>query len=145
MKKLVVGLIMAFIALTAVFSLSASADPPDHAKGKAVGLSTSYSSGATGPTSNGANDSGVYDPFGVCLPSGNGNHDAKVEPADVSGPTGIFGATGVPGKPCAGSVGNADSKNPLGQLPGPQDANNGYECDGNSGIARGNQIGRAHV
>lgn len=42
------------------------------------------------------------------------------------------------GKPCAGCVGKADNKNPKGQYPGPQDNNNGYECDGNHGIARGN-------
>ncbi|MFN2610822.1 MAG: hypothetical protein ABR507_08135 [Actinomycetota bacterium] len=42
------------------------------------------------------------------------------------------------GKPCAGCVGNADDKNPPGQYPGPSDHNNGYECDGNHGIARTN-------
>jgi len=35
--------------------------------------------------------------------------------------------------PLAGSVGNADSMNPPGQLPFP-DSDNGYECDDNSGI-----------
>jgi hypothetical protein len=56
-----------------------------------------------------------------CGPSGNGNGNGQAG-----------------GKPCAGCVGNADDKNPRGQLPGPQDGNNGYECDGNHGIARGN-------
>ena len=42
------------------------------------------------------------------------------------------------GRPCAGCVGRADNKNPRGQLPGPQDANAGYECDTNNGIAHGN-------
>lgn len=42
------------------------------------------------------------------------------------------------GRPCAGCVGKADNKNPPGQMPGPQDRNNGYECDGNNGIAKGN-------
>lgn len=42
------------------------------------------------------------------------------------------------GKPCAGCVGKADNKNPHGQMPGPQDHNNGYECDGNNGIAKTN-------
>jgi hypothetical protein len=41
------------------------------------------------------------------------------------------------GKPAAGSVGNADHKNPPGQLPYPDD-NNGYECDGNEGIGMTN-------
>jgi hypothetical protein len=51
------------------------------------------------------------------------------------------------GKPCAGCVGDADDKNPPGQYPsGPEDHNNGYECDqkgrsakeGNNGIGYGN-------
>ncbi|HYI46392.1 MAG TPA: hypothetical protein VE174_13125 [Actinomycetota bacterium] len=37
---------------------------------------------------------------------------------------------------CAGCVGNADNKNPPGQYPG--DHNNGYECDGNNGVGKGN-------
>jgi LPXTG-motif cell wall-anchored protein len=54
-------------------------------------------------------------------PSANGNGDGD--------------ATGRPG---AGTVGKADNKNPQGQEPGPSDRNNGYECDGNQGIAKGN-------
>jgi hypothetical protein len=42
------------------------------------------------------------------------------------------------GKPLAGTVGNADDKQPPGQFPDGTDNNNGYECDGNSGIAREN-------
>jgi hypothetical protein len=42
------------------------------------------------------------------------------------------------GKPCAGCVGRADNKNPPGQQPDGTDANNGYECDGNSGIGKTN-------
>jgi LPXTG-motif cell wall-anchored protein len=42
------------------------------------------------------------------------------------------------GRPGAGTVGKADNKNPRGQEPGPSDSNNGYECDGNEGIAKGN-------
>jgi hypothetical protein len=43
------------------------------------------------------------------------------------------------GRPAAGTVGNADDKQPPGQLPNADlDGNNGYECDGNAGIARGN-------
>ena len=42
------------------------------------------------------------------------------------------------GKPCAGCVGKADNKNPKGQQPGGSDHNNGYECDGNNGIAKTN-------
>jgi hypothetical protein len=64
---------------------------------------------------------GPYDSTCDGSPSGNGN-----------------GGGNAGGKPCAGCVGSADDKNPPGQLPGPQDNNNGYECDGNSGIAKGN-------
>jgi len=42
------------------------------------------------------------------------------------------------GKPCAGCVGKADNKNPQGQRPDATDHNNGYECDGNNGIAKTN-------
>ncbi|MDQ3952345.1 MAG: hypothetical protein M3279_05195 [Actinomycetota bacterium] len=48
------------------------------------------------------------------------------------------GNGGGGGKPCAGCVGNADNKNPPGQLPNGKDPNNGYECDGNKGIGKGN-------
>ena len=40
------------------------------------------------------------------------------------------------GKPCNGCVGNADNKAPKGQSAG--DANNGYTCDNNRGVGRGN-------
>ena len=53
-------------------------------------------------------------------------------------PSGNGGGNASSNVPAAGSVGNADNKNPQGQLPGPQDKNNGYECDGNNGIALGN-------
>src|SRR3954454_18474007 len=42
------------------------------------------------------------------------------------------------GKPCQGCVGNADNKNPPGQFPNGSDHNNGYECDGNNGVGKGN-------
>lgn len=43
------------------------------------------------------------------------------------------------GRPCAGCVGNADYKEPAGQLKdGDHDGNAGYECDGNNGVARSN-------
>lgn len=68
----------------------------------------------------GANTSGPYDPS-VGGPSQNGNGNGKAI-----------------GRPDAGSVGKADTKNPPGQLPGAADGNKGYECDGNKGIAKGN-------
>ena len=48
------------------------------------------------------------------------------------------GQGGAIGRPAAGTVGKADNKNPPGQEPGPGDANAGYECDTNKGIAKGN-------
>jgi hypothetical protein len=43
------------------------------------------------------------------------------------------------GKPCAGCVGQADDKNPPGQMPSAdEDGNNGYECDHNNGVAKTN-------
>jgi hypothetical protein len=45
------------------------------------------------------------------------------------------------GKPCAGCVGKADNKNPPGQEkndPRGTFPNNGYECDNNHGIGKGN-------
>ena len=72
-------------------------------------------------TGNGANTSGNYDSNCVPLPSGNGN-----------------GVGNAVGKPLAGTVGNADDKNPPGQFPDGTDHNNGYECDGNNGIAKTN-------
>jgi hypothetical protein len=41
-------------------------------------------------------------------------------------------------QPCAGCVGNADNQNPPGQYRDGSDHNNGYECDGNNGVAKGN-------
>ena len=39
-------------------------------------------------------------------------------------------------------VGNADAKNPPGQLPGGTDANAGYECDWNQGVGQTNPAHR---
>jgi hypothetical protein len=69
----------------------------------------------------GANQRGPYDSTRDGSPSKNGEGGGEAK-----------------GRPCAGCVGKADNKNPKGQLPGPQDKNNGYECDGNHGIAKGN-------
>jgi LPXTG-motif cell wall-anchored protein len=49
------------------------------------------------------------------------------------------------GEPCAGCVGKADNKNPHGQMPNASDANAGYECDTNHGIAKGNPAHTACV
>jgi LPXTG-motif cell wall-anchored protein len=117
---------------------AASADKATKSPGtsKAGGHATSGTAGTSGdptqpqPLSNadqntgGANGQcpgGVYCSTRDGSPSMNGNGDGQST-----------------GKPCAGCVGKADNKNPKGQLPGPQDRNNGYECDGNNGIAKGN-------
>ena len=72
-------------------------------------------------TGNGANTSGDYDSTCDGRASLNGN-----------------GSGNAGGRPCQGCVGNADNKNPKGQFPNGSDHNNGYECDGNNGIAKGN-------
>jgi hypothetical protein len=71
------------------------------------------SSSANNPNQN------YYDPSGVGLPSGNGGDNNGLHL----------------GRPAAGTVGKADAKDPKGQLPDETDGNNGYECDGNKGIA----------
>ncbi|HEX4733333.1 MAG TPA: hypothetical protein VH247_02880 [Thermoleophilaceae bacterium] len=72
-------------------------------------------------TGHGANQGGPYDNTCDGSPSGNGNGNGKAT-----------------GKPCAGCVGNADDKNPKGQMPNGSDHNVGYECDRNHGIGRSN-------
>ena len=64
---------------------------------------------------------GPYDPSGVGLPSGNGAS------TDNNG-----------NRPAAGTVGNADVKNPPGQMPNGSDPNAGYECDRNQGVGQTN-------
>src|SRR5207248_11743797 len=111
----------AMLIALAIVAPAANADP----HGKALGWSNNHAAPTTSTTAtsngDGANVSGPYDPNGVGLPSGNGNGNGDAN-----------------GKPCAGCVGNADGKNPPGQLPGGQDHNNGYECDGNHGVGRTN-------
>ena len=67
----------------------------------------------------GANGGGDYDDGTPGDPSGNGNQDPNQDP-------------------CAGCHGNADDKNPPGQFKDGSDHNNGYECDGNNGVAKTN-------
>jgi hypothetical protein len=69
----------------------------------------------------GANQGGPYDSTCDGSPSQNGLGDGNAT-----------------GQPCAGCVGNADDKNPPGQMPDGSDANAGYECDTNNGIGRTN-------
>lgn len=81
---------------------------------------------ATAPAASGGTSSSANNGCGdYCsapgAPSGNGNGGGQAS-----------------GRPAAGTVGEADDKNPRGQFRNGGDHNNGYECDGNHGIARGN-------
>ena len=108
--------IIMLAACTAILLLAAAA--PAFASNPNAGCNqTPYEN----PSGNGANHSGAYDDTCDGSASGNGNGDGNAT-----------------GKPCAGCVGKADEKNPPGQAPDGTDANNGYECDGNSGIAKTN-------
>lgn len=69
----------------------------------------------------GANTSGPYNSTCDGSPSQNGKGDGNAN-----------------GKPCAGCVGNADDKNPPGQMPDGSDHNAGYECDRNQGVGKTN-------
>jgi len=72
----------------------------------------------------------------VAAPTGGANAGCGAYcPTNVGDPSGNGNATN---QPAAGTVGNADSKNPPGQAPDGSDANNGYECDGNQGIGQTN-------
>jgi hypothetical protein len=67
-----------------------------------------------------------------------GNCGAYCSTRDGSASQNGNGKGKATGKPCAGCVGKADNKNPKGQRPNGHDHNNGYECDGNHGIGKGN-------
>lgn len=105
------------LAVLAVILVVAAAVPAFASNPNAGCNQTPYENVSGG----GANHSGTYDDTCDGSASGNGN-----------------GSGQATGKPCAGCVGKADEKNPHGQEPDATDGNNGYECDGNSGIARTN-------
>jgi LPXTG-motif cell wall-anchored protein len=100
---------------------------PDNSNGQTPQSGGGASLNQPQPASNadfsgkGANHTGAYDSTRDGSPSGNGN-----------------GGGAAVGEPCAGCVGKADNKNPSGQFPDGTDANQGYECDGNSGIGQTN-------
>jgi hypothetical protein len=98
------------------------------ATGKAIGKANAPGWSKKAPettvaaSNNSANtDCGSYCSTSDGTPSGNGNGDGNAT-----------------GKPCGGCVGNADDKNPPGQAHDGSDHNNGYECDGNSGVGKTN-------
>ena len=124
------------VAVVSSSSVAAAAAAPvaaakpgssDHSKGTAA---TVGSPSAPQPLSNADKNKGGANNAGNCgdycstrdgSPSMNGN-----------------GGGGAGGRPCAGCVGKADNKNPPGQYKNGSDHNNGYECDGNNGIGKGN-------
>jgi hypothetical protein len=79
---------------------------------------------------------------GQCDTPSKGVYCGPSTPPDRVGGTASMNGSGngkAAGRPAAGSVGNADDKNPQGQMPdAKRDGNNGYECDGNNGIAKTN-------
>jgi hypothetical protein len=110
-----------------------AANANNQGNGQAIGHQTSGTAGTTGdPTSpqppsnadnsgNGANVTGPYTSTRDGSPSMNGNGNGLAV-----------------GQPCAGCVGQADNKNPPGQMPNGSDPNAGYECDSNNGIGQTN-------
>jgi hypothetical protein len=122
---LVALLAIVLLMLTMIGRRPAIAMPPDK-QGKPSAAPTN----SPQPKSNADNNPGGANNGGDCgaycstrdgSKSGNGNGGGKAN-----------------GKPCAGCVGKADNKNPPGQFPDGSDHNNGYECDGNNGIAKTN-------
>jgi hypothetical protein len=83
-------------------------------------------SGGKSDTGHGANQGEEYD---------NTCDDAGYDPIPGNG----VGEGERTGQPCTGCVGQADDKNPPGQMPNAdEDGNNGYECDENQGVGKTN-------
>jgi len=70
-------------------------------------------------------------------PTGGANGDCGAYCANPGMPSGNGGGHATT-QPAAGTKGKADNKFPPGQAPDGTDHNNGYECDGNNGVALGN-------
>src|SRR5947207_1162858 len=122
-STVMVALIAVMVGLAIPGALAGNADPsnkhdPSPAASPSPGGHESTQAGH-GCNQNGQGHGGSYDSTCDHSSSENGN-----------------GSGG--GKPCAGCVGNADNKDPKGHQPGGSDSNNGYECDGNNGISKGN-------
>jgi hypothetical protein len=105
--------------------------------------SQSSDSKGSGPSDNSANspapeDSQQGKPAQGCDQANAGYDHNYASTCDGSPSQNGNGGGGANGKPCAGCVGAADNKNPKGQFPDGSDHNNGYECDGNNGIGKGN-------
>lgn len=110
---------------TAAVAASAGGAATSHQSSATSGTATQPQPYSTADQNNtGANTTAPSNPYkstrnGAASLNGNGNGNAT-------------------GKPCAGCVGRADNKFPPGQAPNASDANAGYECDTNHGIARTN-------
>jgi hypothetical protein len=94
---------------------------------------------APGQAKKAADDALAGDPFGSVAAVGDGTGDCGSYCSTTDGtPSGNGGGNAGGNQPCAGCVGNADNENPSGQHHDGNDANNGFECDGNNGVALGN-------
>ena len=124
MAKVVTFLGVMLLTIGSVVPMADAARPDGLSKGQLKKMADSVIviddgglvDGALGGSANGPGD---YDDGVPGDPSHNGNSDNE-------------------NRPCAGCVGNADLKNPPGQYKDGSDHNNGYECDGNNGIAKTN-------
>src|SRR3954452_3060111 len=120
LRRLVVVTAASTVMLASGAGMSAAYAAADHSTGTAgtSGVSTSpqplSNADQNAGGANGQCPGGPYCSTRDGSPSGNGN-----------------GGGNATGKPCAGCVGNADNKNPKGQLPDGSDHNAGYECDRN--------------
>jgi hypothetical protein len=117
------------------------------ASGKGGGTpGQSGTAAATTHAKGNAGTSGAYN-----LPQPSSRADKNNTGANTTSPTNPYRSTrsGLPsfngsgkgnatGRPCAGCVGKADNKDPLGQQPNGTDHNAGYECDRNQGIGKTN-------
>lgn len=122
-KRLASGVVLTalgfLLMLGSILAPAASGWSEGSGKGHAThkGKTPPTAAGSAVTQGHGANHSGAYDPYGVGLPSGNGQGNTQN---------------------CAGCVGSADGKNPPGQAVDGSDHNNGYECDGNQGVGKTN-------
>jgi hypothetical protein len=134
------------------FGGTAHADPPtdpaavqagDHARAAPAEAPTASGSAAATDHSPGTGDLTSPQPISKAdANTGGANGQCPGGPycstRDGSASANGNGGGSAVGEPCAGCVGKADNKNPKGQMPNASDANAGYECDTNHGIARGN-------
>ena len=137
---------------TAAETTSATTSGAGSSKAKSASTTASSGSTSTGSTSTstatttassantGANDTASLggQPTHGCAQADENDGDPYDSTCDGSPSLNGNGGGTAGGKPCAGCVGAADNKNPPGQMPNGSDANNGYECDGNSGIGKTN-------